>query len=155
MNRELWLQFNRRVMEEASIAATRCWSSCASCRSPPTISTNSSWSASPACARLKAGVVTRSQDGLTPAGQLVAIGEGGRGPDRRPAGALGGAAHDLHENGIHLLQPGDIGAGPDLAGGSFLNYIFPVLTPLAIDPAHPFPSSPISASPSRWRWAQA
>ena len=56
--------------------ATRCSSGCASCRSRPTTSTNSSWCASPASrARCAQGITDQSPDGLTPNEQLARIGE--------------------------------------------------------------------------------
>jgi hypothetical protein len=48
-NRETsWLAFNSGCWRRAPTPATRCWSGCGSCRSAPTTSTNSTWSAWPA-----------------------------------------------------------------------------------------------------------
>ena len=87
-----------------------------------------------------AGIKTLSQDGLTPAQQLDAI-------DER-AGALMEAQQvtwmalraELAEAGIAVVEPTDLEPG-DRAWleERFMADLFPVLTPLALDPAHPFP----------------
>ncbi len=87
-----------------------------------------------------AGIKSRSQDGLTPAQQLEAIHE--------RAGALMEAQQvtwlslrqQLAEAGVALVGPTDLEPG-DRAWleERFMADVFPVLTPLTMDPAHPFP----------------
>src|SRR5271155_5410241 len=87
-----------------------------------------------------AGIKTLSQDGLSPAQQLEAIHE--------RAGALMEAQQvtwlslrrQLAEAGVAVVEPTDLEPG-DRAWLEryFTADIFPVLTPLAMDPAHPFP----------------
>ncbi|HEY1261731.1 MAG TPA: RNA degradosome polyphosphate kinase [Stellaceae bacterium] len=87
-----------------------------------------------------AGVKTASQDGLTPAQQLEEI--------RRRASRLMATQQvtwlslrrQLDEAGVSVVEPADLKPG-DRAWleERFMADVFPVLTPLAIDPAHPFP----------------
>jgi len=87
-----------------------------------------------------AGIKSLSQDGLSPAQQLEAI--------RERAGTLMEAQQvtwlalrlRLAEAGVAVVEPADLEPG-DRAwlGARFMADIFPVLTPLAMDPAHPFP----------------
>src|SRR5262249_23335419 len=87
-----------------------------------------------------AGIKTLSQDGLTPGQQLDAI--------RERAGALMEAqqviwlslrrqlaAADISVIELTDLEPGD----RNWLEERFMADIFPILTPLAMDPAHPFP----------------
>ena len=87
-----------------------------------------------------AGIVTLSQDGLTPAQQLDAI--------RERAGALMAAQQvrwldlraQLGAADIAVVDPTDLEPGDRVwLERRFMADIFPVLTPLAMDPAHPFP----------------
>jgi polyphosphate kinase len=87
-----------------------------------------------------AGVPTPSQDGLTPAQQLDAI--------NKRAGRLmhdqqvtwRALRRDLAEAGVAVVNPSDLAAEEHgWLAQRFMSEVFPILTPLAIDPAHPFP----------------
>ncbi len=93
--------------------------------------------------QLRAGITVKSPDGLTPAEQLTRISE-----------AVAVLASDQQNRWRELRQMlADAGVvlidGPELTKKArnwledyFLRQIFPLLTPLAIDPAHPFPFIP-------------
>jgi polyphosphate kinase len=144
-NRELsWLSFNKRVMEEAGNAAhpllerVRFLS----------ISGNNlneffMVRVSGLVEQLRAGINTRSPDGLTPIEQLEAISQ-----------AVNDLTSEQQKSWVQLKallkdESIDIVQGADLTQKErtwlddyFLSYVFPVLTPLAVDPAHPFPFIP-------------
>ncbi len=93
--------------------------------------------------QVNANVTTLSQDGLTPAQQLAAI--------NKEAGELlmnqqlcwRQLRHELRQAGLSVIDPTEL--TPDdrtWLETRFMDHIFPVLTPLAIDPAHPFPFIP-------------
>ncbi|HVH75553.1 MAG TPA: RNA degradosome polyphosphate kinase [Stellaceae bacterium] len=87
-----------------------------------------------------AGIKTASQDGLTPAQQLEAIAErAGRLMTDQQLIWLS-LRRKLAEAGIAVVDPQELAEG-DRAWleDYFMADVFPVLTPLAIDPAHPFP----------------
>ncbi len=87
-----------------------------------------------------AGVPTPSQDGLTPAQQLAAINQRARKLMHDQQVTWRGLRQRLAEAGVSVIAPPDLGA-EDRAWieARFMSEVFPVLTPLAIDPAHPFP----------------
>ena len=87
-----------------------------------------------------AGIKTLSQDALTPAQQLEAIGQraGKLMADQQVTWM--GLRRQLDEAGIAVVEPADLEPGDRLwLEERFMADVFPVLTPLAIDPAHPFP----------------
>jgi polyphosphate kinase len=87
-----------------------------------------------------AGIKTLSQDGLTPAQQLDAINQraGKLMADQQVTWIA--LCSELDEAGISVTDPTNLELRDSLwLENRFMTEIFPVLTPLAIDPAHPFP----------------
>ncbi|MDE0060927.1 MAG: RNA degradosome polyphosphate kinase, partial [Defluviicoccus sp.] len=145
INRELsWLAFNERVLEEASNAAH------------PLLERLRFVSISAAnldefymvrVAGLKsliqAGVAARSADGLTPQEQLRAVNERARKLMREQQRCWRALREALREEGIEVLEPEALDdAERACLAAYFVKEIFPALTPVAIDPAHPFPFIP-------------
>ncbi|API58213.1 RNA degradosome polyphosphate kinase [Tardibacter chloracetimidivorans] len=89
------------------------------------------------------GVEERSADGLTPVQQLAAIGVKADELMARQQGIWAQLKQELAEAEFHVLDASDLG-NEDTAWlqDHFNEQIFPVLTPQAIDPAHPFPFVP-------------
>ncbi len=93
--------------------------------------------------QVDAGVMTTSQDGLTPAQQLSAI-------NREAADLLGEQKRcwrelkeEIRAAGIAVIDRAELSkADMKWLESRFMEHVFPVLTPLAIDPAHPFPFLP-------------
>jgi polyphosphate kinase len=87
------------------------------------------------------GLSVRSADGLTPREQLRQIGELTQKIATRHARVfLDSVRPGLAEEGIHIVTWADLEqAERDQLSTYFTEQVFPVLTPLAVDPAHPFP----------------
>ena len=148
INRELsWLAFNTRVMEEASnlrhplLERVRFLSISAS---------NLDEFYMVRVAGLKgqvhAGVTTLSEDGLTPAQQLEDINREARRLMEKQDATWQSLRSEMRANGVLVIDQSELTkANKDWLGKHFMDQIFPILTPLAIDPAHPFPFIPNAA----------
>ncbi|WP_342633278.1 RNA degradosome polyphosphate kinase [Phyllobacterium leguminum] len=145
VNREFsWLQFNRRVLEEAGN------------EKQPLLERLRFLSISAAnldeffmvriaglAGQVRAGIANRSSDGRTPQEQLDFVLE--------EVGKLQAAQQEnlhillgeLSREKIEIVKPDALSAEErSWLEGHFLETIFPILTPLSIDPAHPFPFIP-------------
>jgi polyphosphate kinase len=93
--------------------------------------------------QVREGVRVVSQDGLTPGEQLSRINASAAELMAEQQRIWREVRAELWGEGLKLLDAKDI-VGPDRerAEEIFLTRMFPVLTPLAIDPAHPFPFIP-------------
>jgi len=145
VNRELsWLGFNWRVLEEAENPAVPLLERL---RFLSISATNLDEFYTVRVAGLRelalVGNVTPAADGLTPAEQLDLIDAEARRLMLRQQEVLTTLRAEMDTAGMAILGRGDVteADGPFLRE-VFLNQVFPVLTPLAIDPAHPFPFIP-------------
>ena len=92
---------------------------------------------------VRAGVTTASADGLTPAQQLAKVDETARGLIVDQQRIWAELHTGLRREGISVVTGEEIGpTDREYLETQFAQQIFPVLTPLAIDPAHPFPFIP-------------
>ncbi|MFO0186346.1 MAG: RNA degradosome polyphosphate kinase, partial [Alphaproteobacteria bacterium] len=88
----------------------------------------------------RAGVVTPSPDGLTPAQQLAAIHERARALIDGQQDSWRALRTMLREAHLMVVDRSDLTeADRQWLDEWFMDRVFPVLTPLAVDPAHPFP----------------
>ncbi|MFM2356262.1 MAG: hypothetical protein RLZZ528_1998 [Pseudomonadota bacterium] len=144
-NRELsWLAFNWRVLEEAknprvpllerlrflSISATNL---------------DEFYTVRVAGLRelARAGNTTPAADGLTPAEQLALINADARRLIKFQQAVWVRLKREIEDAGIELLTRSRLTRRDEkFLDDYFLNKVFPILSPLAIDPAHPFPFIP-------------
>ncbi|MDP1732561.1 MAG: RNA degradosome polyphosphate kinase [Devosia sp.] len=145
VNREVsWLQFNMRVLEEAGntnhplLERLRFVS----------ISANNldeffMVRVAGLKGQLRAGMTTRSADGLTPAEQLEEIATLAQHLHLEQQDHWQTLREELFAQNVVIHEADDLGSEQvKYLQRLFREEIFPVLTPIAVDPAHPFPFIP-------------
>ncbi|MEM6662803.1 MAG: RNA degradosome polyphosphate kinase [Pseudomonadota bacterium] len=144
-NRELsWLSFNWRVMEEALNPRNPLFERVKFLSiSGSNLDEFYNVRVAGLQAQIRAGVERRSLDGRTATQQMALINADANRLQTAQQGAWATLKPLLAEQGVHMvgsesLTKEDHEALDDL----FFGVIFPILTPMAIDPAHPFPFIP-------------
>lgn len=145
LNRELsWLQFNMRVLEEADN------------KNHPLLERLRFLSISGynldefymvrvagLKGQLESQLDIHSGDGLTPSKQLKSVNEFAKNAIDKQQATWSILYEEMQQAGIHILNYKDV--LPDDKSwleNYFLTDVFPLITPLAVDPAHPFPFIP-------------
>jgi len=142
LNRELtWLSFNRRVLAEAEdernplLERLKFLAITASNLDEFFIKRIGGLKQQAA-----SGVQALTLDGLTPQAQIAQCLEVIREQEQRQREVLGSLLDQLKTHGIAILRYQELSTSQQAAlRKNYLTDIFPLVTPLAIDPAHPFP----------------
>ncbi len=145
INRELsWLQFNRRVLEEALntnhplLERVRFLSISAS-----NLDEFFMVRVAGVKAQIHRGAASASPDNMTPAEQLAAIEKTVIELNQMTRDCIQNLTRDLEAANIFITKPEQLTAeDKERLLREFQTKIFPVLSPLAVDPAHPFPFIP-------------
>ncbi len=144
-NRELsWLAFNERVMQEADNPSHPLLERL---RFLSISSSNLDEFYMVRVAGLKgqveAGIKLPSEDGLSPQQQLTEINTRAKRLIDNQLSTWRSLTKELDAQGLSVVEPGQLSKTElDWLEAYFLDEVFPVLTPLAVDPAHPFPFIP-------------
>ncbi len=145
LNREMsWLQFNLRVLEEAEnqnhpvLERLRFLS----------ISGNNldefyMVRVAGLRGQIDLGVDVISADGLSPLQQIRRVNDFAENLIEKQQRVWAALSVEMRQNNIYLIEPSEISPkDKDWVESYFLENILPVLTPIAVDPAHPFPFIP-------------
>ena len=145
INRELsWLAFNQRVVEEAENARHPLLERLRFVAiSAANLDEFYSVRVAGLMGQAKAGIATLSQDGRSPAQQLAEVETRARALMNDQQRAWRNLRAQLDAAGLVVTET-DALSDQDCSwlDAWFMERVFPILTPLAIDPAHPFPFIP-------------